>query len=107
VRTDARQLSFLEENKMRSIKKFITALMLGLALVITSAAFAQEAQSDPVKKESCCAMSSCCKGDSCPMKKQAKDHAKKHSAKDGRCCCSGDSCEMKMKDMKEDKAKNN
>lgn len=92
---------------MTMIKKFITALMLGLALVIASAAFAQEAQNDSVKKESCCAMSPCCKGDSCPMKKEMKDHAKKHSAKDGCCCCSGDSCEMKMKDMKEDKPKSN
>jgi hypothetical protein len=85
---------------MISIKKFTTTLMLGLALSITAAAFAQKAQSDPNNKESCCAMPSCCcNGESCPMKAEHKDHAKKHQGKDG-CCC-GDSCDMKMKDMKE------
>lgn len=90
---------------MTSIKKFTTTLMLGLALALTSAAFAQKAPSDPNKTESCCAMPSCCcKGDSCPMKEH-KDQAKKHSAKDGGCCCGGDSCDMKMKDMKEKEEK--
>jgi hypothetical protein len=91
---------------MTSIKKLSTALMLGLVLALSSAAFAQKAQSDTSKKESCCSMPSCCcKGDSCPTKKQAKAHAKKHSPEDGCCCCGGDSCDMKMKNMKEDKAK--
>jgi hypothetical protein len=83
---------------MTSIKKITTTLMLGLALTVTSAVFAQKAQSDSNKKESCCAMPTCCgNGDSCPMKEGHKDHAKNHSAKDG-CCCGGDSCDMKKQD---------
>jgi hypothetical protein len=87
---------------MTSIKRITTTLMLGLALALTSAAFAQKAQSDPNKKESCCTMPTCCcNGDSCPMKEGHKEHAKNHSAKEG--CC-GDSCDMKMKE-KQDKKK--
>lgn len=94
---------------MLSIKKFTTTLMLGMALALTSAAFAQKAQSDPKQKESCCAMPSCCcKGDSCSMKEH-KEHAKNHQAKEGCCCCGSDSCDMNLKDgkEKEDKPKSN
>jgi len=91
---------------MKSIKGFTMGLMLGLALALSSIAFAQNAtQNDPNKKtESCCAMASCCcKGDSCPMK-DGKDGScckgdKSAAKKDGGCCCCGDSCNMKgMKD---------
>jgi hypothetical protein len=86
---------------MKSIKGFTMGLMLGLALALSSIAFAQEAgQADPNKKtESCCAMPSCCcKGDSCSMKDGSCCKGDKSAAKkDGGCC--GDSCKMKgMKD---------
>jgi len=96
---------------MKSIKGFTMGLMLGLALALSSIAFAQNAtQNDPNKKtESCCAMASCCcKGDSCPMK-DGKDGScckgdKSAAKKDGGCCCCGDSCNMKgMKDKQKTK----
>ena len=89
------------------IKKITSTLIMGLALTLGSAAFAQKAQNES-PKESCCAMPTCCcKGDSCPAKK-AKNHSSKNSAKESCCCscCSGDSCELKEKD-KQDKTKGN
>jgi hypothetical protein len=100
--------------KMTSIKRLATALTLGLVLALSAVAFGQNGSAgNGDKKESCCAMTSCCcKGDSCSMKegKEGKDgkagaeHScckgdKSAAKKDGRCC--GDSCDMKdMKDMK-------
>jgi hypothetical protein len=113
VSTDIKAMIFSEtgDTKMKSIKGFTMGLMLGLALALSSIAFAQNAtQNDPNKKtESCCAMASCCcKGDSCPMK-DGKDSScckgDKSAAKKDDCC--GDSCNMKMKNMKgmKDKSK--
>ena len=87
---------------MTSIKKFTTALTLGLVLALSAAAFAQKATpGDGAKKESCCAMTSaCCKGDSCAMNdgKEGTERScckgdKSAAKKDGGCC--GDSCNMK------------
>ena len=91
---------------MKSIKGFTLGLFLGLSLAFSASSIAQNTtQGDANKKESCCAMASCCcKGDSCSM----KDH------KDGSCCkgdqsagkkeaCCGDSCDMKG--MKHDEKK--
>ena len=91
---------------MTSIKKFATALTLGLALALSSAAFAQKTTPNTGdKKESCCAMPSCCcKDDSCPMK-DGKDVScckgdKSAAGKDGGCC-NGDSCNMKDRQAKQ------
>ena len=91
---------------MTNVKSFALGFVLALGLALTGAGVAQDsAQQDKSKtQESCCAMESCCcKGGSCPMKHDDKQHAQKHEGKghsheDGCCCCSGDSCQMKMKE---------
>jgi hypothetical protein len=92
-------------DKMKNFKGFALGLVLGLGLAISSIGFAQNVTQADQKKEaaSCCAMESCCKGDSCSMKEHAKkDQSMTHSSHEGCCCCSGDSCDMKMKhDMKD------
>ena len=92
---------------MKSLRKILPALALGMGLALSGASFAQNANDQ--KAESCCASECCCKGDSCSMKEGHKDHAKNHQAKDGCCCCGSDSCDMNMKDgkEKEDKPKTN
>lgn len=82
---------------MKNFKGFSLGLVLGLGLTLSGLSFAQNATQTSQKKEleSCCAMASCCKGDSCSMKDH-KNHSSKHD-----CCCSGDSCDMKMKDKQE------
>jgi hypothetical protein len=92
---------------MRNTKGFALGLVVGLALALSSLAFAQTAtQTDKQgKTESCCVMESCCcKGDSCQMKHDSSGHASMRAMehKDG-CCCCGDSCETKMKEMKKEK----
>jgi hypothetical protein len=97
---------------MTSIKKFTTSVTLGLVLALSAVAFAQNTSpGSGDKKESCCAMTSCCcRGDSCPMKegKDAKDGvehscSKGDKAADKKDGCCGDSCDMKgMKGMKHD-----
>jgi hypothetical protein len=91
---------------MKNFKGFASGLVLGLGLAVSSIGFAQNATPADQKKEteSCCAMASCCKGDSCDMKNHADNmkDMKTHSSKDGGCCCcGGDSCDMKMHDMKD------
>lgn len=91
---------------MKNFKGFALGLVVGLALAVSSIAFAQDATKDSAKdKAACCATMSCC-GDSCSMKHAAGHDPKNHSSKDGCCCCSGDSCDMKMKEEpKADKEK--
>jgi hypothetical protein len=93
---------------MKNFKGFAVGLVLGLGLALSSVGFAQNATPTVQKNEteSCCAMSSCCKGDSCSMKDHAKNnHMKGQPSKDGGCCCcGGDSCDMKIHDK--DKPKN-
>ena len=92
---------------MKNIKglsrRFIGGLVLSIGLALSGVAFAQNATQSQQKKEaeSCCAMASCCKGDSCSMKDHAqKEHSKEHSKDGSCCCCKGDSCKMKTKDKK-------
>ena len=81
---------------MKNIKGFALGLTMGLALAISSLAFAQEAKTPTSDKASCCA-------ESCSMK-HAKGHdANKHSADGGACCCCSDSCDMHMKDKQKEK----
>jgi len=70
---------------MKNIKSITIGFALTMALGLSAATFAQNTmQNDATKKESCCAMTSCCcKGDSCPMK---DGKANKDS-----CCCSATS----------------
>jgi hypothetical protein len=83
---------------MKNVRGFSLGLVLGIGLAVSSMAFAQNAtQGNDKKSESCCAMASCCKGDSCSMKDH-KDHATKH---EGCCCCGSDSCDLKAHDMAE------
>jgi hypothetical protein len=94
---------------MKNFKGFAMGLVLGLGLALSSVGFAQNVTQSDQKKEadSCCAMASCCKGDSCSMKDHAnKNHMKTHSSGDGCCCCGIDSCDMKIKDM-QDRPKGN
>ena len=86
---------------MKPRKNTILILLLGLLLVAFSVVSAQTpAQGDQKKNaEACCSMESCCKGDSCEMKKDGGANSEaKHD------CC-GDSCDMKKHDenMKHDK----
>ena len=55
---------------MKNFKGFALGLVLGLGLAISGIGLAQNATQTDQKKEgeSCCAMMSCCKGDSCDMK---------------------------------------
>ena len=86
---------------MKNMKGFVLGLVLGLGLALSGLAFAQNTNDASKKTNSCCAMESCCKGDSCLM---MKDGAMKEGATKSdkhECCCCGDSCNMKnMKDMK-------
>ena len=80
---------------MRSHKSTILTALMALLLSTFVAVMGQQAvpQTDQKKQaEACCAMESCCcKGDSCPMKKEGAANA---DAKDG-CCCSSGGCDMK------------
>ena len=85
---------------MKSIRGFTIGLVLGLCLAFSAATIAKNTtQNDTNKKESCCAMTSCCcKGDSCQMK-EGKDGScckgdKSAAKKDGGCCIGG-ACNMK------------
>jgi hypothetical protein len=98
---------------MKNIKGFVLGLVVGLALAVSSIAFAQgTTQGESANtKDSCCAQASCCSGDSCAMKHDPSKHgamkhdagaamkhdqmSKEHAGKDGCCCCGGDSCQMK------------
>jgi hypothetical protein len=90
---------------MKNFKGFAIGLVMGLALAVSSIGLAQTTtQTEPQNKgkEACCAMSSCCSGDSCELKHSAshdpKNHAKDQASKDGCCCCCGsDSCDMSAK----------
>jgi hypothetical protein len=81
---------------MKTRKNFILAMLLGLTLTASAMGMAQRpAQGDQKEKtHACCAMDTCCKDGSCPMKEDgtASGEAKECS------CCTGDSCEMKAKD---------
>ena len=83
---------------MKPHKSTIWIVLLGLVLAVFVVGFAQSAtQTDQKKKNeaSSCAMDSCCcKGDSCPMKKEGTT-VSATDAKDHCCCCSGDKCDMK------------
>src|SRR5829696_8665121 len=80
---------------MRSHKSSILIALMALSLSTFVAVMGQQgaAQTDQKKQaEACCAMESCCcKGDSCPMKKEGTANA---DAKDA-CCCSSGGCDMK------------
>jgi hypothetical protein len=85
---------------MKSLRKILPALVLGMGLALSGASFAQNANDQ--KAESCCASECCCKGDSCMMK---KDSAKtNHATMPGKHECCGDSCPM-MKEGKDKSAK--
>jgi hypothetical protein len=79
---------------MKNIKGFALGLVVGLALAVSSLAFAQDTKTTTAKP-SCCA-------ESCSMN-HGKDHDKsKHEGKEGCCCCcTGDSCDMHMKEKKQ------
>ena len=88
---------------MKHIKGFTLGLVLAIGLALSGVAFAQNATQSDQKPdaESCCAMASCCKGDSCTTKDHAKkDHSKEHGKDGCCCCCKGDSCKVDMKDKK-------
>jgi len=80
---------------MRSRKSTNLIALAALLLTAFFGVMAQQGapQTDQKKQaEACCAMESCCcKGDSCPMKKEAATNA---DAKDA-CCCSSGGCDMK------------
>jgi hypothetical protein len=83
---------------MKTLRRLIPSLVLGLTVAVAGVSFAQSAnQASGDDKHSCCGMTSGCCGDSCQMKKKdgAKNHAKS-ADKEG--CCRGDSCQMKKKD---------
>ena len=95
---------------MKNVRGFGLGLALGLGLAVSSVGFAQSATQfiQNSKLDSCCSTASCCKGDSCSMKDQAKkEHTKSHLAQSGKhdSCCGGDSCDMKMKHDMQDKPK--
>ena len=76
---------------MKPNKSILPVLVMGLLFAIFAVAMAQSTSQNPQAKKS---DTSCCKGDSCPM----KDAAAAKNGKDGCCCCSGDSCDMKAHD---------
>jgi hypothetical protein len=81
---------------MKTRKNFILAMLLGLTLTASAMGMAQTpAQGDQKERtHACCAMDTCYKDGSCPMKEDgtASGEAKECS------CCTGDSCQMKAKD---------
>jgi hypothetical protein len=80
---------------MKNIKGFALGLTVGLALAISSLAFAQETKTTH-DKASCCT-------ESCSMQHaKGQQDANKHSAEG--CCCCSDSCDMHMKDKQKEKA---
>lgn len=76
---------------MKPNKSVLLVLLMGLLFAIFAVAMAQSTSQNPQAKKS---DTSCCKGDSCPM----KDAAAAKDGKDGCYCCSGDSCDMKAHD---------
>lgn len=74
-------------------KKMILAIaaIMVLGLSIAGFAFTRTTLSSSM------AMSCCCSGDSCPMKKKDASTGEKASCCDNCDCCSGDSCPMKTK----------
>ena len=88
---------------MKNPRGLTISLIIGLALALSSVAFAQNTGTAANKtNESCCTMPACCgQGDSCPMKDG------EGAMKEGSCCkgnktavrkdscCDGDSCKMK------------
>lgn len=89
---------------MKNIRIFGLGFALVLGLGFSSTAFAQTSTqtTQAGKTESCCAMDSCCKGESGSMKEHAKkEHATNGSTHKDGCCCSAGSCDMKMQHSKE------
>ena len=86
---------------MKTLRRFVPGLVLGLTIAIAGVSFAQNAnQATGEDKHSCC-----CATDSGSCQMMKKDGMKNHAAsadKDGCCGCCGDSCQM----MKKDGAKN-
>ena len=80
---------------MRSHKSTILIALMALLLSAFVAVMGQQSQPQTDQKkqaEACCEMESCCcKGDSCPLKKEGATNA---DAKDA-CCCSSGGCDMK------------
>ena len=73
---------------MRPHRSTILITLIALLLVAFVAVMAQTPQTGEQKKPAGEAMESCCKGDSCPMKKG--DGAAK--AEDGKSCCDNCDC---------------
>lgn len=93
---------------MKNLKGFALGLTVGLALALSSIAFAQTTtpiadQKTTVEGASCCASSCCCKGDSCSMKKGETSKDATASAHSGCCCCDGDSCSKSHANQSHDK----
>src|SRR5215831_15656990 len=92
---------------MLSCKKCCAALILGLLMVFSTAARAQNPSGDSKKTDSCCPMdacpmdSCCCKGDSCQKELGSGNEAQRaDSAQKSDCCCGGDSCAVKTNETK-------
>ena len=84
---------------MKSLRRFVPGLVLGLTIAIAGVSFAQNVtQNAGDKKEPCCCLAKGCCGDSCSMMK--KDAMKNHAMSSDKheCCCCGDSCSMMKKD---------
>ena len=82
---------------MKSLKKLIPVILLGLLLVAFAVVTAQTPSQGEQKKktETCCAMETCCcNNGSCPMKKEGAANTEgKHEC----CACCAESCDMNMK----------